>query len=288
MYNKKVFFGKVRKTLFGGKLTQSQVEGMEALLDMWEQYGDGDVRKLAYIFATSYHETGRRMVAVREGFASSDKGARKAVLNLARRRGPNSAVAKYAQPDGPYGQVYYGRGDVQLTWLANYEIMGNLLSVDLVKNPDLALDFHISKRILIEGMMAGKSGKGDFTGKALEHYFNDSKNDPVGARRIVNGTDKAKLIASYHAEFLDALEVAAEPEYMPNEFEDPTPETAVKADDKTSWGTIIASAGGAMGTVGGFLDKIDDPYALGAFALIIVGLAIFFIGRKDILKRTGE
>ena len=44
------------------------------------------------------------------------------------------------------------------------------------------------------GMMLGLSDRGDFTGKALEHYFNDTTDDPVNARRVVNGEDKALLI----------------------------------------------------------------------------------------------
>jgi hypothetical protein len=33
--NRDVFFASVRARPFGGKLTQGQVEGMEALLDVW-------------------------------------------------------------------------------------------------------------------------------------------------------------------------------------------------------------------------------------------------------------
>ena len=67
---------------------------------------------------------------------------------------------------------------------------------------------------------------GDFTGKALCDYFNDFANDPVGARMIVNGTDKAQLIAGYHTEFLEAVVAAArasaEPRLALGEPEEPT------------------------------------------------------------------
>jgi hypothetical protein len=43
---------------------------------------------------------------------------------------------------------YYGRGHIQLTWRENYVTYGQQLGVDLVGNPDLALDPEISARVL--------------------------------------------------------------------------------------------------------------------------------------------
>ncbi len=42
---------------------------------------------------------------------------------------------------------YYGRGYPQLTWEENYKAYGDALGIDLVNNPDLALDPDISARI---------------------------------------------------------------------------------------------------------------------------------------------
>lgn len=190
--NHVAFFGAIRSSLFHGKLTTAQVAGIESILKITSRITDR--RHVAYMLATAYHETGEKMVPVREGFASTDAGARKIV-----------AKYKYGAPDPVTGHVYYGRGHVQLTWAANYKTMGKLLGVDLYNNPDLALDPDLSARILMEGMLLGQSGKGDFTGKSLEDYFNACTDDPVGARRIINGTDKASKIASYHAAFLMAL-----------------------------------------------------------------------------------
>jgi hypothetical protein len=39
----------------------------------------------------------------------------------------------------------------------------------------------------------------------LENYFNDKKEDWVNARRIINGTDKAELIAGYGKKFMGSL-----------------------------------------------------------------------------------
>jgi hypothetical protein len=37
MINRSFFFDQVRKTLFDGKLKQSQIDGLTAILDGWDQ-----------------------------------------------------------------------------------------------------------------------------------------------------------------------------------------------------------------------------------------------------------
>jgi hypothetical protein len=139
------------------------------------------------------------MQPIREGFKSTDKDARAYVLKH---------HYKYANIDPVTWQVYYGRGLVQLTWIDNYKKMGSIIGVDLYHNPDKALDMKISVAILIEGMTRGTSSRGDFTGKALEDYFGKEFADPINARRIVNGTDRAELISTYYFKFLEALKKA--------------------------------------------------------------------------------
>lgn len=139
------FFAYARRAPFGGRLTQQQVDGMTAILDAWNKHGfSSDLRYLAYILATAFHETGCRMVPVREGFAKTDAAARKVV-----------AARKYGKPDPLTSHVYYGRGHVQLTWAENYRRVGARLALDLYHNPDLALDEDVSARILIRGMIEG-------------------------------------------------------------------------------------------------------------------------------------
>ena len=198
--DRKRFFDAIRP-LFGG-LSQSQVDGINRLLEAFLAYALVlDRRHLAYILATSFHETGRRMQPVREGFAQTDAGARAAVANLFAR---GKISRNYALPNKA-GRSFYGRGDVQLTHEANYVRMGRLLGIDLAGNPDLALVASISARILIEGITRGLSLKGDFTGKALEDYIAGDRCDYVGARRTVNGTDRAETIAGYARKFEAAL-----------------------------------------------------------------------------------
>jgi hypothetical protein len=195
------FFAAIRKSLFGGVLTQSQVDGIGRILDAFARYGSRDRRHLAYILATAYRETGRRMVPVREGFATTDAGARAAVAKLYR---DGKISRNYALPNAA-GQSFYGRGPVQLTHEENYRKMGVILGIDLAGNPDLALDPAIGARILVEGMLRAVSLKGDFSGKALEDYIAGDRCDYPAARRTVNGTDHAAEIAGNAVRFEAAL-----------------------------------------------------------------------------------
>lgn len=205
--NKAAFYAALRQRgsgVFGTSLSQGQVDGMEGILAAFDTHGDGKIDTLAYGFGTTYHETGRRMMPVREGFAKDDVGARRAVLALARKRGPKSAVARYAQPQPPYGHVYYGRGHVQLTWLDNYQASSADAGTDLVANPDAMLDPEISARVLWRGLLDGRwNGRGH----GLRYYLDTG--DVIQARRTVNLLDKARQIAGYHAAFLRAIEVAS-------------------------------------------------------------------------------
>ncbi|WP_342640956.1 glycoside hydrolase family 19 protein [Rhodoligotrophos ferricapiens] len=270
MINRETFFTYVRRAPFGGRLTQQQVDGLNAMLAFWEAWPKAvDRRHLAYILATVHHETGGRFAPVREGFATTDAGARKVVAKRA-----------YGKPQAN-GHVYYGRGFVQLTWFQNYKKMGDLLGLDLADNPDLALDLHVSTEILFEGMAQGL-----FTGKKLSDYFNETADDPVNARRIVNGTDKARLIAGYHRNFLDAIKAAeaivAPPDVSPQAAKADGPPLAK---DKTVWSVI---GGAAASFCAGIFGAINNPYAFGAFAVgavMAVGLAIYF--RKEIREQFG-
>lgn len=271
------FFSDIRNAPFGGRLTQQQVDGVSAILSAWN---GADDRHLAYILATAFHETGGRMVAVREGFARTDARAREVV---SRRR--------YGRPDSVTGHVYYGRGHVQLTWKTNYRKMGEALGIDLVNNPDLALDSAHSVRILIEGMTNGETGVGDFTSKSLEDYFNASTDDPVGARRIVNGTDKASLIAGYHRNFLDAITRAKAAYWSGHQPSGVThdaaqPDGADLKKDRVTIGGALAGIGG-IGALAPIMQHLNNPWAFAFAALILVGVYLVISGRIDLKRKAG-
>ena len=119
-------------------------------------------------------------------------------------------ATEYGSQDYLEGKKYWpyiGRGFVQLTWDYNYEKASQELGlIDkryLIDFPDMALDSLIATRILFKGM-----AQGWFTGKQLDEYFNDDRDDPVNARQIINGNDCDDQIAAYHDKFLAALQAA--------------------------------------------------------------------------------
>lgn len=146
---------------------------------------------LAYVLATTYHETGTVMVPIAEyGLGNGHP---------------------YGEPDPVTGQVYYGRGYVQLTWKENYQKAEDIVidlatlerNIPFVMNPDLALEPIYAAQIALSGM-----AQGWFTGKKLSDYLSSARTDYVNARRIINGTDKAELIASYAKEAEEAIRMA--------------------------------------------------------------------------------
>jgi hypothetical protein len=192
MVDREKFFDiAIKSSLFGGKIDASQIAGINAILDEAERRGllDDAVskKKVAYMLATAKIETNATYQPVREAYWLSEDWRRR---NL-----------RY--------YPYYGRGLPQLTWEANYRKMTNLLrerfkhipDFDLVKHPDQALIPEVAIAIMFEGML-----RGDYTGKALKDYFTDTKSNWVGARYIVNGTDRAAEIGDVGQQFYAALE----------------------------------------------------------------------------------
>jgi len=135
-----------------------------------ECYRQGVIKPEAiqYVLATVQHETNDTFNPVREAYWRSEVWRKR---NL-----------KY--------YPYYGRGYVQLTHKSNYDKFSKILGIDLVKNPNLALEPDIATFILLYGMK-----KGTFTGLRLKDFFNASGSNFIEARRIVNGKDKAEHIA---------------------------------------------------------------------------------------------
>ena len=186
--NLKAFYDNIRP-IFGGYLTEDQVEGIDTILDAWDRHGNNNPRHLAYILATAKHETAHTMQPVRETLAKTDAKA-KEILTKSFNAGKLTWVKKDYWSSG-----FFGRGFVQITHKDNYEKAGRKLGVNLVANPSKALDPDIAGAILVRGMLEGW-----FTGKSLSDF-----SDFTNMRRIVNGTDRAQLIAQYATLFYDAI-----------------------------------------------------------------------------------
>lgn len=223
--NLKAFYDGIRHALFKGRISHAQVNGIDGVLEAWEDHGTGLVRHLSYVLATVHHETGGRMVPVREGLAKSDAQARRIVRHR-----------KYGKPAGPYAHVYYGRGHVQLTWLENYRRSSIDAGVDLVKNPDAMLDPVISARILVKGMLDGRwNGRG----KELEAYLSRSRADYMNARRTVNVTDKWQRIKGLSLAYERALGAALRPVGHKPPPDVPKPKKPTPPRRKTLLGLIL-------------------------------------------------
>lgn len=176
-----------------GKLTQGQVDGLEALLSGLEQDADvSDVSWAAYMLATVKHECADTWTPITE-------------------RGPKLYFEKY-EPTTQIGKDlgntqsgdgfrFRGRGYVQITGRANYAKLGNALGLGnaMIDDPDQALDPAIAYRIMSHGMR-----NGSFTGKKLAVYMNDGACDYLNARRIINRLDQAEKIKGY-AEALEKI-----------------------------------------------------------------------------------
>ncbi|SMD10790.1 glycoside hydrolase family 19 protein [Rhizobium sp. RU36D] len=198
--NRPFFYDRVRVTLFGGRMQPMQVQGMEAILNFWEQTSSAkDDRWLAYMLATAYHETARTMQPVRETLAPTDERAI-AILDRAFARGQLPWVSNpYWQADKE-GKSWLGRGLVQLTHRDNYVRLGQMVGRDLVGDPTLAMRMEVALPIMVLGMEQGA-----FTGHRLGQYFNGAREDWVKARQIINRMDKALQIADYGKAFYGAI-----------------------------------------------------------------------------------
>lgn len=207
--NRVSFFATVRSSLFGGKLTQPQVEGMDALLTAAP--ATMPLEHLAYCLATALHETARTMQPIKE------YGGTAYFKKMYDIKGDRPAKARELGNLTPGdGARFAGRGYVQLTGRTNYARASKEVGFDLVANPDLAMQPAIAAVIMFSGMTAGW-----FTGKKLSDYFRPGLEDPHNARRIINGLDKAAEIAGHYHKFLAALKKAEIDAPAPPDIEPP-------------------------------------------------------------------
>ena len=170
--NRSYFFERIRQALFGGRLRAEQVDGLRRILDYRDSHhAPMSDDQLAYVLATIKWETGHRMIPVRE-----------------------AGNERYLKSKKYYPWV--GEGLVQVTWEENARKFGATKPGDLMSWP---LALHAA----FDGMTRGL-----FTRRKLSDYIADGAVDYIGARRIINGQDRAQLIAHYAHAFRDALRQA--------------------------------------------------------------------------------
>ena len=252
MFDRRTFFAYARRAPFGGRLSSGQVDGLTRILDEWERRRLTDVRYLANMLGQSFHESGGAMQPVRE------------------RGGEAYLRSKRYYP-------WVGEGLIQVTWEENHRKFG-------ATRPGHLLTWEKALPALFDGML-----KGMFTGKKLSDFFNDTTDDPVGARRIVNGTDKARLIAGYHRNFLDALQAAdkAVPQPADVASDAARPDDVKPAESAAALTTGGLFAGGiaALPALGG----ITNGWALAALGLMLAagGIAAWLVLSGRVTIRRG-
>lgn len=201
--NRATFFEALRKRdsgVFGTSLSQGQVDGCEILIEA------ALARRLplndfAYGLSTTYHETAHTMQPIHE------RGKRSYFNKYEPGTRIGNALGNTVPGDG---YRFRGRGYVQLTGRRNYAVASKKLGVDFLANPDRALKPELAAKILFTGM-----DEGWFTGRDLSDYIDDIDEEDaedlrefIEARRVVNGTDKAKMIGEYALAFERALRAA--------------------------------------------------------------------------------
>ena len=164
-----------------GRLNHIQAKRINFITHYLRKYNITDLRKVAYVTQTAWHEM---------------RGLMELTETRARKGTPLRALQNRYWLSG-----YYGRGYIHVTWEDNYKKIGDLLGLDLVRNPDFMEDEHIAAEALVLGMKLGT-----YTSRKLNDYFNVKRADWRNARRIVNGLDKSIQIAAdaqaIHAELL--------------------------------------------------------------------------------------
>lgn len=169
---------------FLGKLSAEQQANANLILNECESYSLLPSH-IAYILATAWHESKFKPIE------EIGKGKGK----------PYGSKIKYTgKAYGTPDKLYYGRGFVQLTWYELYEKFGKLLKLDLLNHPELALVPEHAVRILVYGMINGL-----FTGAKLSRFVNSKYIDFINARKVINGLDKAVLIAVFAEKILEKL-----------------------------------------------------------------------------------
>ncbi len=198
MINTKLFYAKYEE-VFGKMKNPKTKDTLDAILQVFRAH-ELDIKtrameKFSYMLATVRHEVGEDMLPIVENMNYTSISRIRAVWP-SRFPTNESAIPYIRNPEALGNKVYGGRmGNgllegykyrgrgigAQLTGFDNYKVFSELLNVDLVALPDVAMDITVGALVLYFGCMNGL-----FTGKKLERYITDGNVDYVNARSCVN------------------------------------------------------------------------------------------------------
>lgn len=216
MINKALFYV-AYKSIFGPIAKDKTVDSINAIIDAFQgvKISIRPLEKLAYALATVRHEVGPNMLPIVENLNYS---AQRMCKVWPSRFPKISHAAPYANnPEALGNKVYGGRlGNgifdgykfrgrgigAQITGYDSYKKYGDLLGIDMVSNPDLAMDLEAGAKILVLGFTDYP-----FTGYKISNSINGKTVDYMNARRTVNA-DKGRVgqsIADDAEKFFDIL-----------------------------------------------------------------------------------
>lgn len=190
--------------MLGPDISKGEFTGCDKLIRACAVAGWG-ISWVAYALATTYHETAGTMLPIKE------IGGPAYFTRMYDIRGDRPAKARELGNLTPGdGAKFAGRGYVQLTGKSNYvkataKLREMGFTVDLVAEPDRAMEPEIAAAILVSGMREGW-----FTGRDIDDDLPASgparHAQFVASRDIINGRDKQEMIAEYAADFQTALQ----------------------------------------------------------------------------------
>lgn len=198
--NREIFFSKIND------LNEHQKENINTLLDYFDNSEVlNRLSHYAFCLGNMAIETNHTFQPVIEGYWINSGKRVKSLYDYYTKN--NHKALDTIFPNGLTYPTYEGRGFVQITHNFNYQkfqsIIKDIYGVDIVENPDLCLKIDIAFKIMEQGITDRNLS---FTGKILDDFFTDDKQDFHNSRRIINGLDRADIIESRCFDFFNALE----------------------------------------------------------------------------------
>jgi type IV secretory pathway VirB2 component (pilin) len=272
------------------KLTRNAKEGLKFIIERVNADEYEMLEHVAYALATAYWESGRTFQPVREKRANASRQAK--LYELQSRYWHTGA---------------YGRGLVQITWPENYCKFGMCSREEY----DQALEPEKAYEIMSRGMKEGLFAKDRKTKKPykLSTFIRPGHVDYRGARRIINGTDKADVVADIAKAMERALRASLITEKVedspapvedgfvkhsatpaPTEAQPEAKEDILDSVPNVSKGTLVKSGNVAKSVAQNIWARVGTALAGGEFlklsiyvTLAIVAGIVIFHYRKQII-----
>ena len=236
----------------------------------------------AYVLGSVWHESAHTMKPIKETVMAWHNNKFPSDAEVIRRLDNAMARGRLPQVSRPYWRAGdFGRGHIQLTHQTGYEKAERETGIPFGSNHDLMLESDKSALVTVLG-----TKEGWFTGKKLSDYITLQRSDFRGARRIVNGMDRAAEIArsaqAYDAALLGEGYGVEQPAPDVEPVEPPTPDQAVTekplTQSTTLWSQLIAG-------LSGILAALTENQIAQTILIVALVAAVLWAARERILHR---